>query len=178
MYIYSGDTHTKTQTHTDTHTHTQTHTDTHRHTHRHTHTHTQTHTHIQTHTSTHSDTQTHTHTHTDTHTSTHKHRDIVKKILVHLFCLPFVDVWLQPYFCCQQDNIFWCYLAINPSVPDAHCADTQISLQVKLAEVICSRVARCLLSKNAKICLKTGKWFDFTLETSIDFKKGQILNQF
>ena len=40
------------------------------------------------------------------------------------------------------------------------------------------RVARCLLLKNAKICFKKGKWFDFTIETSIDFKKGQILNKF
>ena len=51
----------------------------------------------------------------------------------------------------------------------------------KIRDLLCcspGRVARCLLSKNAKICFKKEKWFDFTIESSIDFKKGQILNKF
>ena len=32
--------------------------------------------------------------------------------------------------------------------------------------------------KMPKYVLKKEKWFDFTIETSIDFKKGQILNIF
>ena len=32
--------------------------------------------------------------------------------------------------------------------------------------------------KMPKSVLKKENWFDFTIETSIDFKKGQILNKF